>query len=190
MKVNKPVATLLFASSLVIGGLGAGALMAPSPRSLQAAPVAQDQPAPIADDQVQDPSYTGSVPVDLPATQGLSEAEEAAALQGGATITASDAAAAAVATNPGASVLETELDNENGYLVYSVELDNGVEVKVDAGNGAILASEHDDETGMGDTKESESEETDPHETDDIQDEQEGQPDDATGAPGVEDAAGQ
>ena len=34
-----------------------------------------------------------------------------------------------------------ELDNENGCLVYSVELRNGGEVLVDAGNGTVLRKE-------------------------------------------------
>lgn len=70
--------------------------------------------------------------------QDLSEADEAAALQANATITAVEAEAAALAANPGATVIKTELDNENGALVYSVELSNGNDVKVDAGTATIL----------------------------------------------------
>lgn len=84
------------------------------------------------------PSYTGSIAVDQAATEGMSEADESAALQGQATISAADAEAVALAANPGATVVKTELDNENGALVYSVELNNGADVKVDAGNGSIL----------------------------------------------------
>ncbi len=91
------------------------------------------------DDQT--PVYAGSIAVDQAATNGLSEAEETAALSGQATITSDEAQAAALAANPGATVVEVELDNENGALVYSVELSTGVDVKVDAGNGAILHTE-------------------------------------------------
>ncbi|MBU1660436.1 MAG: PepSY domain-containing protein [Chloroflexi bacterium] len=87
---------------------------------------------------VQDPSYSGSIAVDQAQTEGMSETDETAALQGKAVITAAEAEAAALDANPGASVVTTELDNENGTLVYSVELDNGADVKVDAGNAAIL----------------------------------------------------
>jgi len=90
------------------------------------------------DSGVQDPSYTGSVAVDQAQTESMSEADEAAALQGKATISAAEAEAAALVANPGATVVKTELDNENGALVYSVELSNGADVKVDAGNGSIL----------------------------------------------------
>lgn len=100
---------------------------------------ASESEAPGApDDSLQEPSYTGSVAVDQTATEGMSEADESAAMQGQATISAADAEATALAANPGATVLKTELDNENGALVYSVELSNGADVKVDAGNASIL----------------------------------------------------
>ena len=93
----------------------------------------------------QTPSYAGSIPVDQTTTEGLSEDDESAALAGQATITSDEAKAAALAANPGATVVKVELDNENGTLVYSVELSNGSEVKVDAGNGTILLTEADGE---------------------------------------------
>ncbi len=34
-----------------------------------------------------------------------------------------------------------ELDVENGYLVYSVQLKDGHDVKVDAGNSSVLATQ-------------------------------------------------
>jgi uncharacterized membrane protein YkoI len=96
-----------------------------------------------ADTGTQDPSYTGSVAVDQAQTESLSEADESAALQGITNISAADAEAAALAANPGATVVKIELDNENGALVYSVELSNGADVKVDAGNGTILFTDSD-----------------------------------------------
>ena len=90
---------------------------------------------------VQSPSYSSSISVDQNATDGMSEADEAAALAGQAKITVDQAKAAALAANPGTTVVKAELDNENGALVYSVELSNGSDVKVDAGNGAILHTE-------------------------------------------------
>jgi len=89
----------------------------------------------------QQPQYTGSITVDESQYEGMSEADEAAALQAMATITSAEAEAAALAANPGTTVVKTELDNENGVLVYSVELGNGMDVKVDAGNGEILQTE-------------------------------------------------
>jgi uncharacterized membrane protein YkoI len=89
----------------------------------------------------QQPSYTGSITVNEAQYQGMSETDEAAALQSKATITSTQAEAAALAVNPGTTVVKTELDNENGVLVYSVELSNGMDVKVDAGTGTVLHTE-------------------------------------------------
>jgi uncharacterized membrane protein YkoI len=91
-------------------------------------------------DQVdeQQPQYAGSIQIDDSQYQGMSEAEEEAALQGYATVTPAEAA---IAANPGTTIVKTELDNENGVLVYSVELSNGMDVKVDAGTGTVLHTE-------------------------------------------------
>ncbi len=47
------------------------------------------------------------------------------------------------------TVVKTSLDNENGYVVYSVEIKDTqgkvFEVKVDAGNGKVLIVENSDE---------------------------------------------
>lgn len=89
----------------------------------------------------QSPKYTSSISVDQTATDSLSESDETAALASQAKISSDEAKAAALAANPGTTVVKAELDNENGALVYSVELSNGSDVKVDAGNGAILHTE-------------------------------------------------
>lgn len=96
-------------------------------------------------DTSQEPAYTSSITVDD--TAESSEADEAAALAGSAKITADEARAAALAAVPGTAE-EVELENENGNVVYGVEVTdaNGAEhdVKVDAGNGTVLAQEADD----------------------------------------------
>jgi len=121
--------------------------------------------------------------VDQAQTEGMSEADEAAALQSQAVISPADAEAAALAANPGTTVVKTELDNENGVLVYSVELSNGLDVKVDAGNAAILHTEQagNDGAESGDADNVQEE---------VQQQQGSQADDATETPGVEDATGQ
>ena len=43
--------------------------------------------------------------------------------------------------NAGATVVKVELENENGAVVYSVELSDGSDVKIDAGAAAILHTE-------------------------------------------------
>jgi uncharacterized membrane protein YkoI len=95
------------------------------------------------------PQYTGSIILDEAQYKGMSEADEAVALQDKATISAADAGQAALAANPGTTVVKTELDNENGVLVYSVELSNGLDVKVDAGNGKLLYTEQADDDAAG-----------------------------------------
>lgn len=89
----------------------------------------------------QAPAYTSSITVDPATTQGLSEADEEAALAKLAKITADEANTAALAANAGATVTKTALEAKGASLVYGVELSTGVEVVVDAGNGAILATE-------------------------------------------------
>ena len=72
---------------------------------------------------------------------GGNEADEAAALAGQAKITADAAQAAALAANPGTTAVKVELGDENGTIIYSVELNNGADVKVDATSGAVLSTE-------------------------------------------------
>lgn len=94
-------------------------------------------------DTAQDPTYTGSIAVDESVNYDSEEAE-AAALAALATITPEEAQAV-VEADMGGAVVSVELGNENGYLVYSVILDDGTDVKVDAGNGAILHTDSADE---------------------------------------------
>ncbi len=57
-----------------------------------------------------------------------------------------DARAAALVAVPGAAVTDVDLDEEDGYLVYEIELtQNRTEfvVVVDAGSGEVLCSERD-----------------------------------------------
>jgi uncharacterized membrane protein YkoI len=71
-----------------------------------------------------------------------SDSAEKAALQALATVSQSQAEQAALAAVPG-TVAETDLDAENGFVVYSVEVnaaDGAVtEVTVDAGTATVLA---------------------------------------------------
>ncbi len=77
-----------------------------------------------------------------------------------ATITGDEATRVALAAFPGTTALHTELDNENGCLVFGVQLDSGADVKVDAGNAVMLyadtgtddGTEHEDGTEQDDGK--------------------------------------
>lgn len=83
------------------------------------------------------PTYTSSIQI-----KGNGEGtEEAVALKPQAKIDINQAQKAALGANPGTTVVKSELDNENGSLVYSVTLDNGLDVKIDAGNAAVLHTE-------------------------------------------------
>lgn len=107
--------------------------------------------------QEQDPSYTGSVPAPPegadtesgPETvdNGAAEVDESAALESLATITPEEATTAALAAVVGTAGV-AELENENGYVVYNVSITGAdgttVDVKVDAGTGAVLAQETDE----------------------------------------------
>lgn len=112
-----------------------------------------NEPAETGETNEQDPAITGSIPVQPGVTDGKTEAEEQAALQALATISPEQAQAAAVAANPGTTATKVELGAENGFLVYDVELSNGLELKVDAGDAKILHTEQagaDNEVGEQD----------------------------------------
>lgn len=62
-------------------------------------------------------------------------------------LTPEQAEAVALEANPGATVVRVDQELEHGALVYEVQLDNGMEVEVDASDGAILEMEQDDDGG-------------------------------------------
>jgi uncharacterized membrane protein YkoI len=64
-----------------------------------------------------------------------------------AAITADQAIAAALAAHPDAAAVRTALEKERGTLLYSVKLNTGQEVQVDANTGQVLttAREGDDD---------------------------------------------
>jgi len=97
-----------------------------------------------------EPSYTGTITVDETTLTGLNETDLCAALTALATISAEQAQT--IASSEGTPVI-VELEAENGYLVYSVELENGDEVSVDAGDGSILNIEPADEVESDETDE-------------------------------------
>ncbi len=107
-----------------------------------------------------------------------------AELAGQARITAADAVKAASNAYPGYTTDRVEIENENGYLIYSVKmLDKSgkvLHVKVDAGDAKILAedksADNDGETNDS-RRESEkngNEHENGHDTDNKQNEQQGE----------------
>lgn len=70
-----------------------------------------------------------------------SEAADAQALASQAKITQQQAEQTALAANSGATVTHSSLGDENGTVVYDVELSNGSDVKVNAQTGAIISTD-------------------------------------------------
>jgi uncharacterized membrane protein YkoI len=117
----------------------------------------------------QQPLYTASIRVTEPqnneqdeanqaaeARQEKNEQNEAASFKELVKITPNAAKAAALKAVPG-QVTNVALDNENGNLVYSVNVKTATgtaDVKVDAGSGRVLArdSGQDEEKGGADTE--------------------------------------
>lgn len=60
-------------------------------------------------------------------------------------LTSDEAKAAAEAVSPGAAATHVGLEYEGGKDVYEVQLDNGMEVEIDATTGEILATEQSDD---------------------------------------------
>jgi uncharacterized membrane protein YkoI len=91
----------------------------------------------------QQAKYTGSIRV---------KSEDEAGFAGMARISLDSAMNAALKQVPG-KVLKAELENENGYLVYGVEIAKAdhqiADVKVDAGSGKVLKVEADQEDNEG-----------------------------------------
>ena len=150
--MNLSKRTLATAGVLGVVLIGGGASVAAAAGN--SAPTAADSQQGAG--EASDPGYTGSVraPADSqPDGQdtGAGESQEGAALQSLATVTPSQAERAALAAVPG-SVQQTQLENENGSVVYGVEIkaaDGTVtDVRVDAGNGTVL-----DRQVGGDTEE-------------------------------------
>ena len=129
MKINKTIAIAIVLFGLLVGGLGAGVFLSQRPHSANAAPPAQEG---------NNTDEAGEVENNDGNEAG--EAEEAVSPDQ-ANITADEAKAAAEAAYSGAKAVAVELENENGKVSYEVELDNGLEVIVDAGNGDILGTE-------------------------------------------------
>lgn len=168
---KKAIYTGFAAAGLLAGAAGLSAAAssdsAPAAVSAQADPTPTPEPAPAdtpgdevneaneapedeAGEQNESPAYTSSVTVDE-AVDGVSEADENAALAPLATITADQATATASASQAG-SVVSTQLENENGNVVFAVLIDTGngmVDVKVDAGDGTVLSSDSGDDGEEG-----------------------------------------
>lgn len=75
-------------------------------------------------------------------TNGQDTADETASANTG--ISADQAQTIAETANPGTSTLNVEFDREGGKDLWEVELDNGLDIKVDANTGEIILTEQRD----------------------------------------------
>jgi len=106
---------------------------------------AEDTEADEAGPEEQEPNYAGTATIAVDeSTMPEDEAAEAAVLAGLATVSQADAEAAALAAVSG-DIMQAELDNENGFVVWSIEVRDAAgtvhDVKIDAGNAAVLGAE-------------------------------------------------
>ena len=111
----------------------------------QTSPDGEGSEADAAGPDEQDPNYAGTATIAIDeSTLPQDEAAEAGALASLATVSKADAEAAALATVSG-EIVKTELDNENGFAIWSIEIRDAAgtvqDVKVDAGNAAVLGTD-------------------------------------------------
>ncbi len=145
---NKTMLGVATAGLVLVGGFGAAGVANASPLSAKAhsvvntmtgSPAATD--AETADDAVT--AAKGSVAA--PAKNGeLNDQAEASALSRLARITETQARAAALSRVPGGAVTGSMLTEDNGAVVYQVQVKvadgSTQEVTVDAGTGAVLST--------------------------------------------------
>lgn len=139
------LAGLVLVSGTALGGIAvanANTTATPSPGTTQGEQGEQND--------ANEAKVKGSISVPESATE-VPDAEESAQLATLATVDAAAAEAAATASVPGSTIVSTELGDEDGFLVYDVTVKDGAgtvtEVKVDAGNATVLASEAGDDEG-------------------------------------------
>lgn len=116
MKLSKGWMTTFLLIGLLAGGLLVGAILSGVPGRAAAAPATQVEEPDAAD-----------------------EADEAAPANTG--ITADEARAIVGAAYPDATILEVEFDRAGDVTLFEAELDNGMDVRVDATTGDILDTE-------------------------------------------------
>ena len=122
-----------------------------APEVKDASEAAEQPGAPEAQDTNEKPGAGEQVGVEAndTAEPNVNETAEAASLAGKAKITAQQAEATALAANPGTTVTKTDLGEENGTIVYDVELSNGSDVKVDAQSGVMIGTDAPDANEAG-----------------------------------------
>ena len=142
MKITKIIALTATLFGLLALGIATGIFYNKQALPVEAAPPLQQQDYELID--AKDDDEEGDVLLEDDDADDEAETEEAVSPDE-AGITAAEAQAAAEAAYQGTKAIEVELERENGQVMYEVELDNGLEVMVDADNGDILGAEQDDD---------------------------------------------
>jgi hypothetical protein len=141
--LTKVLGSIGIAAGLALGAAGIAAAATGTSTNPKAPTTEVGTPAAP---EKQDPQLNGSVRA---ADQSGAGESSDTALQSQAKITPGEANQAALAAAPG-TVNKVELGNENGSVVYDVEITaNGTttDVKVDAGNGTILGQDSGQDSG-------------------------------------------
>lgn len=155
MKLNKKLASILLVVALLVGGLIAGIVIAGQPAGASAAPASQTAGPCVQDNDAQEVGESEDLDnVEEEVECGPQDANELDEVQEAGEIDETDEASPpdvalssaqaqeiVEGANPDATTLAVEFDRENGTDIWEVELDNGLDVKVNAKNGEILLSE-------------------------------------------------
>lgn len=151
--VKRTVATGVVAVGLVLGGVGvAAATTGAALPSTTSAPgtggESQEHDTPIAGTITAPPEAAEAAEgTETAADEKARDAAESKALEALAKITPDEAKAAALKAVPGTAG-QVELEEEDGFVVYQVDItgkDSTItEVIIDAGNGTVLAQETED----------------------------------------------
>ncbi|SNX53287.1 PepSY domain-containing protein [Thermoanaerobacterium sp. RBIITD] len=178
--MNKKLLAYFVTGAISLGAIGGAS-------TLSIAKAATNTPAKIqssVQNNLNQPNYNGSIKVPnqnntKDGAKGVkdNEANESAKLKSLAKITEIQAKDAALKAVTG-TVNKIELDNENGNLVYSVDIKTNkgsVDVKVDAGSGMVLSQDNGgDNESKGKETSKETEKSNTPDKDNIQVEQQGE----------------
>lgn len=154
MTLSRPqryILTAAAAAGLMAGGVGIAGAVTGRPPLLNSSSTAGEAPSYTssvtvvdnATDNNANDTSNGNADTNGKESEHGNDPAETAQLQGLAKITSDQASQAAVAAVPG-TPSTPELQNENGNVVWGVEVrtaNGSVDVKVDAGNGTVLAQD-------------------------------------------------
>ncbi|QSZ26746.1 PepSY domain-containing protein [Aceticella autotrophica] len=177
--MNKKIVTYAVAGAMALGIVGGVSAYQGIANAQTGTPATAVQTT--ANDNTENPGYTASIKVSNPQDNAMdnvnetkdNETQESTKLSTLAKITPEQAKAEALKVAQG-TVTKVELDNENGNLVYSVDIKTNTgstDVKVDAGNGKVLYQDKGSDNEKGKEKAGETEKTNAPDKDNIQSEQ-------------------